>query len=158
MTLVYFSWSSIQRSKLTVVCSHWCFTVLKSEISWLAAWTNLVHEVVYIPSSYSFGKSCVVSNRVVFADFIIFTNYGGLRSVLIAPISHLTHIHFWVTGRKSLSVLTSNINWKNFKEMNQNNTVVDGDEDLIEITKSELAQKEKPKINGSLNFNLTNRP
>jgi hypothetical protein len=63
-----------------------------------------------------------------------------------------------VTGRKSLSVLTSNINWKNFKEMNQNNTVVDGDEDLIEITKSELAQKEKPKNNGSLNFNLTNRP
>lgn len=63
-----------------------------------------------------------------------------------------------MTGRKSLSVLTSNINWKNFKEMNQNNTVVDGDEDLIEITKSELAQKEKPKINGSLNFNLTNRP
>jgi len=63
-----------------------------------------------------------------------------------------------VTGRKSLSVLSSNINWKNFKEMNQNNTVVDGDEDLIEITKSELASKEKPKNNGSLNFNLINRP
>jgi hypothetical protein len=37
-------------------------------------------------------------------------------------------------------------------------TIADGDEDLIEITKSELAQKEKPKNNGNLNFNLINRP
>jgi hypothetical protein len=42
--------------------------------------------------------------------------------------------------------------------MNTNITINDGDEDLIEITKSELAQKEKPKNNGNLNFNLTNRP
>ncbi len=42
--------------------------------------------------------------------------------------------------------------------MNKTTTIVDGDEDLIEVTKSELAQKEKPKNNVSLNFNLTNRP
>mgnify|MGYP006999138002 CR=1 FL=1 len=41
--------------------------------------------------------------------------------------------------------------------MNKTTTIVDGDEDLIEVTKSELAQKEKPKNNVSLNFNLTNR-
>jgi hypothetical protein len=47
-----------------------------------------------------------------------------------------------------------------FQQQPTTMTIDDGgeEEDLIEITKSELVEKEKPKSNGNLNFNLKNRP